>query len=173
MKLKPRISVPSHSTVAAYLALFGVVAGGSAYAAATIGSGDIDKNAVLSKHIKDDQVKAADIAKNAKSFQAVAVVKNEADGTEFLNDELKEKGFESVRSGGTGSYCLVPNGNLDPKKNPPLVTIEYNYSSGDNFTAMWDITSSNVCEEGEYDIQTFEGDTGANTDDASFVIVVP
>ena len=38
-----------------------IALGGSAYAAATIGSKDIQDNAVKSKHIKDGQVKDADI----------------------------------------------------------------------------------------------------------------
>jgi hypothetical protein len=45
----------------AAIAFFVVVAGGSAYAAATIGSSDIKNNAVLSRHIKDGAVKNADL----------------------------------------------------------------------------------------------------------------
>ena len=175
MKHKSRISVPSHSTVAAYLALFGVIAGGSAYAAAKIGSDDIKNDAVLSKHIKADQVKASEIAGNAKSFEAVAMISREggSEGASFDEDHIKERGFDSVRSEGVGSYCIVASGNLDPTKNPPIVTIEYNTSSGENFTAMWDIEGNNACDPGEYDIQTFDAATDSNTDNASFVIMVP
>ena len=174
MKLKSRMSVPSHATVAAYLALFGVIAGGSAYAAATIGSDDIKKNAVLSKHIKADQVKASDIAGNGKSFQAVGVVRRESGGgTEFDSEDIKERGFESVTNETTGLYCVVPSGNLDPAKNPPVITLEYNSSSGENFTAMWDIANGSGCDPGEYNVQTYDAATGDPTDDVSFVIMVP
>jgi hypothetical protein len=50
------------SNAVAYLALF-VALSGSAYAASKVGSNDIARNAVLSKHIKNRQVKAADLEK--------------------------------------------------------------------------------------------------------------
>ena len=46
----------------ATIAVFGVLAGGGAYAASKIGSGDIANNAVRSKHIKNNAVKAPKIA---------------------------------------------------------------------------------------------------------------
>ena len=58
MRLRPR----SVYDVLAVVAFLVAVAGGSAYAAATIGSGDIKNDAVLSRHIKDGQVKASDLA---------------------------------------------------------------------------------------------------------------
>jgi hypothetical protein len=53
----------NHGTVVAYLALFAALATGGAYAAGEIGSNDIAKNAVKSKHIKKGQVKESDVAK--------------------------------------------------------------------------------------------------------------
>lgn len=44
------------------LALFLVLSGGLAYAATSIGPGDIEDNAVLSRHIKNGQVKESDLA---------------------------------------------------------------------------------------------------------------
>src|SRR2546423_6478788 len=57
---------PSHGTVVAYVALF-VALGGTTYAAATIGSGDIKKNAVLSRHIKDGEVRSGDLSPKLKA----------------------------------------------------------------------------------------------------------
>lgn len=56
---------PSHSTVAAYVALFVALGGTGAWAADKITSKEIAKNAVRSKHIKTGQVKAADLGKKA------------------------------------------------------------------------------------------------------------
>lgn len=56
--------LPSHATVAAYLALF-VALGGTAYAVATVGSSDIQNNAIHSWHIAPGQVKKSDIHTNA------------------------------------------------------------------------------------------------------------
>lgn len=60
-KLRPR----SAYDVMAAIAFFAVVAGGSAYAAATVGSGSIKNDAVLSRHIADGEVKNPDLAANA------------------------------------------------------------------------------------------------------------
>jgi hypothetical protein len=49
----------------AAIAFFVVVAGGSAYAAATIGAGDIKNDAVRSRHIKNGEVKNPDLGANS------------------------------------------------------------------------------------------------------------
>jgi hypothetical protein len=53
--------LPSHGTVVAYIALFIALGGVSAYAAATIGSSDIKRNAVKSKHVKDNSLTGTDV----------------------------------------------------------------------------------------------------------------
>jgi len=57
---------PSHSTVAAYMALF-IVLGGSAYAvsANSVGSKELKRNAVGKKQIKRNAVAAAELRRNA------------------------------------------------------------------------------------------------------------
>jgi hypothetical protein len=60
-KLRPR----SVYDVMAAIAFFIAVAGGSAYAAATIGSGDIKNDAVRSRHIKNGEVKNPDLGANS------------------------------------------------------------------------------------------------------------
>ena len=56
---------PRHSTVVAYLALF-VALGGTSYAAVSL-----SKNSVRSKHIKNGQVKRADLRNNALNAEKV------------------------------------------------------------------------------------------------------
>ena len=60
---RPRLKL-SYANVMATLAMF-AVRGGGAYAAATIGAGDIKKNAVRSKHIKKNAVKTPKIKNGA------------------------------------------------------------------------------------------------------------
>ena len=62
----------SYANVMATIAVFGVLAGGGAYAASKIGPKDIKKNAVRAKHIKERQVKARHLAKNAVPIRRVA-----------------------------------------------------------------------------------------------------
>lgn len=59
---RPRLS---YANVASTLALVLATSTGGAYAAATIGSADIKKNAVQSKHIAGGAVQAGDLAGNA------------------------------------------------------------------------------------------------------------
>jgi hypothetical protein len=52
----------TYANVMASIAVFGVLAGGGAYAASKIGPGDIQANAVRSNHIKNGEVKTGDLA---------------------------------------------------------------------------------------------------------------
>ena len=51
----------TYANVMSTIAVFGVLAGGGAYAASKIGSSDIAENAIRGKHIKADTVGAADV----------------------------------------------------------------------------------------------------------------
>ena len=62
----------SYANVMSTIAVFGVLAGGGAYAASTINSKDIAVNAVRSKHIKAGHVKRSDLAANAVASAKVA-----------------------------------------------------------------------------------------------------
>lgn len=95
-KLRPR----SIYDVMATLAFLIAVAGGSAYAAATIGSRDIKSNAVLSKHIRDGAVKNADLGLN--SVDTGNVIDHSLRKQDFQAGQLAPSG----PAGGalTGSY---------------------------------------------------------------------
>jgi hypothetical protein len=90
--MKHRFRRPSHTTVVAYLALFTAL-GGTGYAAATIGAGDIKQAAVYSRHIKNGQVHGEDIVKGAVNSRKV------------LNGSLQKEDLSAAAkspSGGAG-----------------------------------------------------------------------
>lgn len=58
---KRRAPMLTYANVTATIALFGVVAGGGAYAAQKIGAKDIRPNAIRTKHLKNGGVKAQDL----------------------------------------------------------------------------------------------------------------
>jgi hypothetical protein len=167
----PRIKgkLPSHSTVTAYAALFIALATGGAYAAGEIGSGDIKDNAVRSNHIKAKQVKGSDVAQGA-GLEAVAYVDNSTPPA--FDDAINVRGFEAVERDDTGVYCLTPSDGVNPLKDPAIVTVEYNSSNDENYTAMW-TRSPDHCGAGEYEFKTYQGETGVRTDAAAFVVMVP
>ena len=62
----------TYANVMATIAVFGLLAGGGAYAASKIGASDIAKNAVRSKHIKKNAVKTPKIADGAVTAPKLA-----------------------------------------------------------------------------------------------------
>ena len=68
-------SLLTYSNVVSTIALFAVLAGGGAWAASKIGAGDIEKNAVRTRHIKNGQVKRSDLAKAAVSPSKLNLVR--------------------------------------------------------------------------------------------------
>jgi len=86
---------PSHATVVAYLALF-VALGGTAYAAATIGSGQIVDNSIRSVDVRNDSssgggLRSADIVESSLGRVANA---DRLDGKD-------SRGFARLRRAGT------------------------------------------------------------------------
>ncbi len=59
--MRPRRPTLTYANVMSTIAVFGVLAGGGAYAASKIGPKEIAKNAVRAKHIKKKQVRAKHI----------------------------------------------------------------------------------------------------------------
>jgi hypothetical protein len=104
-------------------------------------------------------------------FRAMALVAGDATTPAFLT-EVPEVGFESVTRDEAGVFCITPSAGIDPASDPPFITVEYNYSSGENFTVMWDVASSN-CGSGKYEIKTYKADTNAAIDNVAFAIMVP
>jgi hypothetical protein len=103
-------------------------------------------------------------------LRAIALV--DADATPVFAPEIPEIGFESITRDSTGIFCIVPSAGIDPSSDPPLITFEYGFSSAENYTAMWDLDTG-ACDDGEYEIQTYDASTGNPIDDAAFVIRVP
>jgi hypothetical protein len=160
--------------VVAYLGLFAALATGGAYAADKIGSSDISKNAVKSKHIGKKQVKASDIKPGAAQPRAIALVDHDG-ANPFFNSRVQRRGFTSVVEGGDpGIYCIrvSPSTGLDPGSDPPLTVIDYGTNNEYNAVAVWD-SSHDDCEAGEYEIYTIHGNSSTIIDNASFVIRVP
>jgi hypothetical protein len=61
---KSRLKRPGHSTVVSYLALFVALGGTTAYAANTIGSADVINESLVSRDIKNGQIKSTDIGRS-------------------------------------------------------------------------------------------------------------
>jgi hypothetical protein len=89
--------VPSHSTVVAYLALF-VALGGTAYAANTVGSGDIIDGSILSRDVKNETLTGQDMGMNSIG------------GPRILNNSLTTTDFAGADISGHVSFSGVADG---------------------------------------------------------------
>jgi hypothetical protein len=107
--MRPRRPTLTYANVMSTFAVFGVLAGGGAYAASKIGPKDIAKNAVRAKHIKKGQVKAKHVARGAVTEAKLA------DGVEGLQGPQGPPGARGD-SGPPG-----PQGETGPKgdQGPP------------------------------------------------------
>lgn len=82
-----KIRRPSHTTIVAYVALFGVIATGGAYAVDKIGSNDIKRSAVSSQKIKNKTIRGKDVKPDALR------------GKQIREDTLKLAGLARVAGG--------------------------------------------------------------------------
>ena len=106
-------------------------------------------------------------------FRAIAWVAFSAGTTPVIEQtEIVPHGFTAVKRESAGVFCLTPTSAVDPETDPPILTLEYSASSGENFTVMWD-HGNGECDPGTYEVKTYDGETGAPADNASFVIMVP
>jgi hypothetical protein len=138
-------SRPSHTTVVAYLALF-VALGGTAYAAATIGSGDVINDSLLSEDIKNDTIAGHDIRPSTIGSGRIA------DGT-IIGSDIKQNTIGSlriadnsvasgdIRDGTVQRADLAPNERwhyVGASGEPAFLNAWENYdTSGNALTATW------------------------------------
>jgi hypothetical protein len=87
------------ATIAVFLAL-----GGGAYAAATVGSSQIKSNAILSRHIKNGQVKNADLAAN--SVRGGKIIDGSVGSPDLAANSV---GADKIIDGSVGSPDLAAN----------------------------------------------------------------
>jgi hypothetical protein len=107
-KLRPR----SLYDVMAAIACFGVLAGGTAYAANTIGSADVINNSLLSEDIKQGEVKAGDLGLD--SVSSTRILNETVQGADVAANTLTGADInESTLVGVGGGGGCKPNGSGD------------------------------------------------------------
>jgi hypothetical protein len=180
--------------VALVVALAGVPTAWAALGKNTVGTKQLKNNAVKRSKIAKNAVNSAKVANGSlrgsdfaagqlpqgaqgpegkpgtTEIRAIAFVER---GATSFNPSVPVRGFKSVSLKATGIYCLVPEAGLDGELDPPIITLEYGSSEGENFTAMWD-QNTGECEPHEYEIKTYNAEKETSpTDKAAFVIMVP
>lgn len=185
--MRKLIRVPSPAAVVAVLALV-VATSGVSYAAGSVGTSDLEKNAVTSKKIKNETIKVKDM-----SPKAVTALKGQTGPqgpagpagtvrayatvlTSATFDTPRTKGFLTVTRPSTGIYCLVLADSIDPATTSAVVGVQWIGSFGDNLSAQW-VDNAYACPAGtDFGVRTFTFAAGGNntlSNAVSFSIIVP
>ena len=159
--------------------------GGVGYAAAQIGTKDIQNDAVTSAKIRDGAVTSTEIRDGAVGLadidpaaQAAMTVRAWANVTvEAAFIAARTKGFATVTRPRTGVYCLtLTDATLDPATVAPAVTVDWDNSSGANL-AVYLSKSAHQCPAGsDLGVRTYSWTAGASSklvNTVAFTIVVP
>ena len=159
--------------------------GGVGYAAARIGTKDIQNDAVTSAKIRDGAVNSSEIRDGAvglvdldPTVQAAMTVRAWANVTvEATFVAARTKGFATVTRAKTGVYCLtLTDPLLDPATVAPALTVDWDNSSGTNL-AVYLSKSAHQCPAGtDLGVRTYSWTAGASSklaNTVAFTIVVP
>jgi hypothetical protein len=125
--------LPTHGTVVAYVALFVALGGAGAYAAGKIESGDIDSNAVKSKHIARGQVKGSDIAANTvkgRDIDEATLDGLAGEYAEVIGTAIVEQSGFAQRSGPEVTVDVGPSGLISVYAEAEIQTNDNNPQHG-------------------------------------------
>ena len=161
---------PSHTTVAAYLALFVAVSTGGAYAADTIGSSDVIDESLLSQDLKDGEVKTSDLRVAAATNAKLAG--NSVGTLKVVNDSLAASdlapgsvGNSEVADGAVASEEVLDFGLSNEDVGVLFAVVN---ADGTLQRGSANVTSSKlVASDGQYAI-----DFGRNVDQCAYTATV-
>ena len=151
--------------------------GGASYAAAKIGTRDIANDAIISVKVKNGAIQPADLGPAvARTMQVRAYTSVVITPTMEL-DATRTKGFAAVTRPSTGIYCLtLSDDSLDASTTAPLVTVDWDNSSGNNLSAFLS-KSAHDCPAGtDLGVRTYSfkaGKANALTNIVAFTVLVP
>jgi len=151
--------------------------GGASYAAAKIGTRDIANDAIISVKVKNGAIQPADLGPAvARTMQVRAYTSVVITPTMEL-DATRTKGFASVTRPSTGIFCLtLSDDSLDASTTAPLVTVDWDNSSGNNLSAFLS-KSAHDCPAGtDLGVRTYSfkaGKANALTNIVAFTVLVP
>lgn len=151
--------------------------GGVSYAAAKIGTRDIANDAIISVKVKDGSIQPADLGPAVAKTMQVRAYTSVVVSPDMEIDTTRSKGFASVTRPSTGIYCLtLTDTALDASRTAPLVTVDWDNSSGNNLSAFLS-KSAHACPTGtDLGVRTYSfkaGKANALTNIVAFTVLVP
>ena len=167
--------IPSPALVVASLAL-ALCVGGASYAAAKITTKDIANDAIISVKVKDGSLQPADLGPAVAREMQVRAYASVVVSPHYALDPARTKGFVSVKRAATGVYCLTLSDGISAARSAPVVTVDWDNSSGPNLTAYLSKSAFECPDGSDLGVRTFTSRAGkpyhpANT--VAFTLVVP
>lgn len=149
---------------------------GVSYAAAKIGTRGIANNAIISVKVKDGSIQPKDLGPAvAKAMQVRAYTSVVVSPTMEI-DTTRNKGFASVTRPKGGVYCLTLSDDIDVSRTAPVVTVDWDNSSGNNLSAFLS-KSAHDCPDGtDLAVRTYSfraGKANALSNIVAFTVLVP
>lgn len=167
--------IPTPALFVACLALV-VAMGGASYAATKIGTRNIERDAVTSAKIKDGTVALKDLSPTTRDDLSLGVRAYADVAVDATFTPGRVKGFTSVTRPKKGIYCLTLDDLIDPTTSAPVVSVDWDVSSGSNISAFLS-KSANSCPAGtDLAVRTFTWVAGGDSLPSNYVgftILVP
>lgn len=168
--------LPSPALVVAGLALV-LAASGASWAATKIGTRDLQDDAVTSSKIRDGAVALADLRGAVADELGVRAHASVAVSQGVTLEEARSEGFARVTRPRTGVYCLtLSDAGLDPARTSPVVTVDWDDSTGANLTAYLSKSAHDCPEGADLGVRTFTFTAGRPykpSNNVAFTILVP
>jgi hypothetical protein len=153
-----------------------LAAGGASYAAAKISTRDIARDAVVSTKIKNGTVQPHDLGPAVARAMQVRAYTSVVVSPAMEIDATRTKGFASVTRPKRGVYCLTLSDGIDASTTAPVVTVDWDNSSGNNLSAFLS-KSAHDCPAGtDVGVRTYSfkaGKANALSNIVAFTVLVP
>jgi hypothetical protein len=168
--------LPSPALVVAGLALV-LAASGASYAATKIGTRDLRDEAVTSAKIRDGSVALVDLRGAVADRLGVRAYASVAVSQGVTLEDARSEGVAKVTRPKTGVYCLtLSDADLDPAKTSPVVTVDWDDSTGANLTAYLSKSAHDCPEGSDLGVRTFTFTAGRPykpSNNVAFTLLVP
>ena len=167
--------IPSPALVVAALALV-LCLGGVSYAAAKITTQDLARDAVVSTKIKNGTVQPVDLGPAVAKTMQVRAYTSVVISPTMAIDTTRTKGFASVTRPKTGVYCLTLSDGIDASTTAPVVTVDWDNSSGNNLSAFLSKSAHDCPAGADLAVRTYSfkaGKANALTNIVAFTVLVP
>lgn len=168
--------VPSPALIVACLAL-ALSLGGVSYAAGKIRTRDVRDGAITSAKIRDGAVSLADLRPAVAGALGVRAYASVAVSQGVVLEAGRSQGVAKVTRPRTGVYCVtLSDPDLDPAKTAPVVTVDWDDSTGANLAAYLSKSAHQCPESADLGVRTFTFTARRPykpSNDVAFTILVP